>query len=131
VFSGLRAEHTPADFVRAVTEGVTFGLEYALGALRRTGVMVDQVTLVGGGSASDGWAQMCADIFGVVVMRPPQTEAAALGAARQARWAVDGQSATRAPDRAARRFEPKSSPALREAQGRADHLRETAMRGGL
>jgi xylulokinase len=131
VFSGLHAEHTPADFVRAVTEGVTFGLEYALRALRRTGVVVDQVTLVGGGSASDGWAQMCADIFGVVVVRPPRTEAAALGAARQARWVVDGQAPTQEPDTGAGRFEPKSSPALREAQARADHLRDVAVGGGL
>ena len=38
VFSGVRADHGVVDFVRAVVEGVTFGLEYALGALRRSGV---------------------------------------------------------------------------------------------
>jgi xylulokinase len=130
-FTGLRAEHARADFVRAVTEGVTFGLEYALRALRRTGVEVEQVTLVGGASASDGWAQLCADIFRVMVVRPPQTEAAALGAARQARWAVDGHAPTREPDAAARRFEPTSPPALLAAQARADNLRDIAMGGGL
>ncbi|MBV9323184.1 MAG: xylulokinase [Chloroflexi bacterium] len=131
VFSGVRAEHAPIDFVRAVVEGVTFGLEYALGALRRAGVDATQVTLVGGGAQSDGWAQLCADVLEVSVARPSETEAAALGAARQARWAVDGISPAQEQDRAARRFEPRASPALRAAAERADHLREVAIGNGL
>jgi xylulokinase len=122
------------DFVRAVVEGVTFGLEYALRALRRTGVEARQVTLVGGGSASDGWAQVCADVFGVPVVRPPQAEAAALGAARQARWVVDGHAPAPDPtaaDQTGQRFEPNPSPALRAAQARAEHLRDLALGGGL
>jgi xylulokinase len=131
VFSGLRADHARVDLVRAVVEGVTFGLEYALRALRRTGVEARQVTLVGGGSASDGWAQLCADVFGVPVVRPSQTEAAALGAARQARWVVDGHAPLPATDQAGRRFEPNPSPALQAARARADHLRDLAIGGGL
>jgi xylulokinase len=131
VFSGVRADHTRADFVRGVAEGVTFGLEYALGALRRTGVVAHQTTLVGGGAASDAWAQLCADVFGVPVVRPPQTEAAALGAARQARWVVDGHAPAPDPGTAGRHFEPAASPALQAAQARADHLREIAIGSGL
>ncbi len=130
-FSGVRADHTLVDFVRAVVEGVTFGLDYALAALRRTGVEASQVTLVGGGSGSDGWAQVCADVFGVVVVRPPRLEAAAFGAARQARWVVDGHHPTPDPDGSATRFEPSRSAALQSAQARADHLREIAIGGGL
>jgi xylulokinase len=63
VFSGLRAGHTPQDFVRAVVEGVTFGLSYALRALKRSGVQATEISLVGGGASSDGWAQLCADVF--------------------------------------------------------------------
>jgi xylulokinase len=130
-FSGLRADHTPDDFVRAVVEGVTFGLDYALGALRRTGVTAGQVTLVGGGSASDGWAQLCADVFGLEVVRSSQTEAAALGAARQARWVLDGQLPIEETGVGGRRFEPSGSPSLRAAQTRAGHLRELAIGGAL
>ncbi|MBV9581953.1 MAG: xylulokinase [Chloroflexi bacterium] len=131
VFSGVRAEHGAADFVRSVVEGVSFGLGYALGALRRAGVEASQVTLVGGGAQSDGWAQVCADVFEVPVVRPTETEAAALGAARQARWAVDGISPTPGDDRQARRFEPSGSSALNAARARADRLRELAMENGV
>jgi xylulokinase len=125
VFSGLRAEHGVPDLVRAVVEGVTFGLSYALRALQRSGVAPSEISLVGGGAASDGWAQLCADVFQLPVLRPPQTEAAALGASRQARWVVDGVPVS-AGTAAGRRFEPVASAALEEAAGRADALREIA-----
>jgi xylulokinase len=130
LFAGLRAEHGSADLVRAVVEGVTFGLKYALQALQRSGVGPTELVLVGGGAASDGWAQLCADVFELPVVRPPQIEAAALGAARQARWAADGV-AVDATGVAGRRFEPSPSLALAAGAQRADHLREVARQGGL
>ena len=130
VFAGVRAEHTPRDMVRAVFEGVTFGLKYAVGALERSGVRPDQLTLVGGGAASDMWAQLCADIFELPVVRPSQTEAAALGAARQARWVVDQVPVEVGMD-AERRFEPAASEQLRSAEARTSRLREVAIQSGL
>ena len=130
VFSGLRAEHTLEDLVRAVVEGVTFGLSYALRALQRSGVHATEITLVGGGAASDAWAQLCADIFAVPVVRPPQTEAGALGAARQARWVVDGVPVS-ATTTGGRRFQTVPSPALDDAAHRADALRDVALANGL
>jgi xylulokinase len=130
VFAGLRAEHTAADLVRGVVEGVTFGLRYALGALERSGVRATELTLVGGGAASDAWAQVCADVFELPVVRPPQTEAAALGAARQARWVVDGV-APALGEAHGTRFEPSPSTALQSAGQRAAHLREVAIANSL
>jgi xylulokinase len=130
VFAGLRAEHTAVDLVRSVFEGVTLGLKYALGALERSGVRPTQITLVGGGAVSDAWAQLCADVFQVPVARPPETEAAAVGAARQARWAVDCIP-VESTVAAGTRFEPRVSPALEEAAARADHLRHVAMQNAL
>jgi xylulokinase len=124
-FVGLRAHHGREAIARAVVEGVTFGLAYALDALRRAGVMPAEVTLVGGGSASDAWAQLCADIFELSVARPALIEAAASGAARQAQWAIDGLRSTLAPV-PSRRFEPRPSAALREAAARLAALREAA-----
>ena len=95
--------------MRAVFEGVTFGLSYALRALQRSGVHATEISLVGGGAGSDGWAQLCADIFALPVARPPQTEAGALGAARQARWAVDGVAVNATPT-GVQRFQPVPSP---------------------
>jgi xylulokinase len=130
VFSGLRAEHTLEDLVRAVVEGVTFGLSYALRALQRSGVHATEITLVGGGAGSDAWAQLCADIFAVPVVRPPQTEAGALGAARQARWVVDGVPVS-ATTTGGQRFQTVPSPGLDDAAHRADALRDIALANGL
>jgi xylulokinase len=130
IFAGVRAEHEPADFVRAVVEGVTYGLRYAFRALERSGVRAKQITLVGGGAGSNAWAQLCADILEVPIAVPSETEAAALGAARQARWAVDGVPVS--PEAAvARRHEPVASSELRDAADRADTLRNIAMANGL
>jgi D-xylulose kinase len=130
VFAGLRAEHAPADLVRAVVEGVTYGLKYAVDALGRSGVRPTRLTLVGGGAASDAWAQLCADVFQLPVIRPTHTEAAGLGAARQARWAVDGVP-VESGKQAGQTFEPRPSPALEAGVGRADYLRGVARQAGL
>ena len=114
-----------------MVEGVTFGLSYALRALQRSGVQATEITLVGGGAGSDAWAQLCADIFGLPVVRPPQTEAGALGAARQARWAVDGVGVSSQASGGGQRFEPVASPALADAAQRADELRAVALANGL
>jgi D-xylulose kinase len=125
VFVGLRSSHRAEALVHAVVEGVTLGLAYGLNALRRTGVAPTQVTLVGGGSSSDAWAQLCADIFEIPITRPEIAEAAASGAARQAQWAAEKKRPPLAPV-PSRRFEPRSRPELREAAERMAVLREMA-----
>jgi len=115
--------------VRAVLEGVTFGLAYGLDVLRRTGVEPDAISLVGGGAASDGWAQLCADVFELPVQRPAVTEAAALGAALQARQVVDDLAPPRAPIDGT--WEPRPSDALRSARERTTALRQIAAERGL
>lgn len=130
VFVGLRADHGRDTIVRAVVEGVTFGVDYALDALGRAGVRPTTVTLVGGGAASDAWAQLCADVFELPVARPDVVEAAAFGAARQVQWAVDGRRPAFASP-SSHRFEPKARPDLREAGERMAALREVAGANGL
>ena len=125
VFVGLRSSHGREAIVHAVVEGVTFGLAYALDALRRAGVAPTEVTLVGGGAASDAWAQLCADIFNLPVVRPAIVEAAASGAARQAQWAVEGKRPSLAAARS-RRFEPRPRSELDDAATRMAALREMA-----
>ena len=129
LFAGLRASHGPDDLVRAVLEGVTFGLGYGLDVLRRTGVEPSAITLVGGGAASDAWAQLCADVFDLPVLRPSVSEAAALGAALQARQVVDGVGPPGAPVDAT--WEPRPSDGLRAARERTDALRRLAAEHNL
>jgi D-xylulose kinase len=127
---GLRQSHTPEQLVRAVVEGVTFGVDYAMEAIKRAGVEPRRVSLVGGGANSDAWAQLCADVLGLPVARPTVTEAAASGAALQARWAVDGAAPpTFHPADAT--WEPRSSAALEDARQRNGELRHLAVKDGF
>jgi len=125
ILAGLRPDHGRDAIIRAVFEGVTFGLGYAMEALRRAGVAPAEVTLIGGGAASAAWAQLCADVFQLPVIRPSIGEAAASGAARQAQWAVDGKRPALAIT-SAQRFEPRPRPELREAARRIAALRAIA-----
>jgi len=125
ILAGLRPDHGRDAIVRAVFEGVTFGLAYAMDALRRAGVAPAEVTLIGGGSASDSWAQLCADVFALPVIHPAILEAAASGAARQAQWAIEGKRPAIA-HADSRRFEPRPRRELRETAKRIAALREIA-----
>lgn len=130
-FWGLRTTHRPADMARAVAEGVTFGLRYGIEALRRAGVEPGEITLVGGGARSDAWAQLCADVLGTPVTRAPVVEAAALGAALQARWVLDDHPPGRPSTAATDLFLPAPSDPLVDAAARQDTLRQLAMGGAL
>jgi xylulokinase len=128
-FVGLRADHDRADIVRAVYEGVTFALVDACRAVARTGVEMREIVLVGGGSASRGWAQLIADALGLPVGVLATTEAAAIGAAQQARWAIDGVR----PERPApvARWEPAPAPELLAAWERFDAARGPGARDAV
>jgi xylulokinase len=119
---GLRLEHGPEDIVRAAVEGVTDGLAFALEALGRTGVRPEELILVGGGANSDAWGQLVADMTGLPVERPRSAEAAAEGAARQARWTVDGVEPGGFV--AERRWEPAPRPATQAVRQRLAAARE-------
>ena len=127
VFAGLKAGHRPEHFVRAVVEGVTFGLRYALGALERSGVRPQEVTLVGGGAGSEAWGQICADIFELPVVRPAVDEAAAVGAAVQVRAATGGRPVTDWTPGTSRHWDPVAHPAVKETGAAVDALREAAL----
>ena len=123
VFSELRPDHDRAALARAVVEGVTFGLAYALDALRRAGATPREITLVGGGAHSDAWAQLCADVLALPVVRPLVREAAAEGAARQAQWAVDRRQPALAK-MTMDRFEPRVRSELAQRADAWTRLRE-------
>jgi xylulokinase len=80
-FVGLTLRHTRAHLVRAVQEGVAFGLRDALEIIRGMGVAVAEVRASGGGARSPLWRQILADVLGVEVVTVTTTEGAAYGAA--------------------------------------------------
>ncbi len=81
VLIGLKLETQRGDILKGLLEGITFYEREVLDALPGAGIAVDTCRAVGGGSKSDSWLQLTADIFGIPVVRPAVTEAGALGAA--------------------------------------------------
>jgi xylulokinase len=81
-FLNLGLEHTKSDLVRSVMEGVALDLRFALDTLRRTNLTVNEIRIVGGGSKSELWRQIFADVYNTdIVLTNIGQEAAALGAA--------------------------------------------------
>lgn len=61
VFFGLHLRHTRAHLIRAVLEGVAFGLKDSFDIFGDMGVPIDQVRASGGGARSKLWLQIQAD----------------------------------------------------------------------
>jgi xylulokinase len=81
VLAGLRLETSRGDILKGIVEGVTYYLLECVESLPPTGIEIAEYRAVGGGSKSDAWLQMTADILQRPLVRPKVTEAGALGAA--------------------------------------------------
>jgi xylulokinase len=81
-FVGLRLDHSRADMLRAVLEGVVYNLYYAYTVLEALNGPLEQILLSGGGSKSAFWRQMFADVFKIPIQKTNvDQDAASLGAA--------------------------------------------------
>jgi xylulokinase len=88
---GLRYETaTPRYLARAAVEGVLCGLAVGLDALRALDVRVERVILIGGASRPEAVRRIAPGILGRPVVVPTAAEHVAIGAARQAAWALAG-----------------------------------------
>jgi xylulokinase len=81
VFFGLTRRHEKAHLTRAVLEGVTFGLRDALELARSAGITPAFIRVSGGGTRSDLWRRMLADVFDHEIATVNATQGAAYGAA--------------------------------------------------
>jgi xylulokinase len=80
-FVGLTLRHGKGALVRAVLEGVAYGLRDSLELVRALGVPIEQVRVSGGGARSMLWRQIMADIFAAELVTINVSEGAAYGAA--------------------------------------------------
>jgi xylulokinase len=81
-FVGLTVRHTQAHFSRAVLEGVAFGLRDSFELMKSAGLtQINQVRASGGGTKSQLWRQILADILNAELVSVNTTEGAAYGAA--------------------------------------------------
>jgi xylulokinase len=78
---GLTLAHDRRHLVRALVEGVSFGLKDGLVLMERLGVSPDLLYAVGGGARNPLWRAMLASILGVPLQRLEVEEGPALGAA--------------------------------------------------
>ena len=93
VFAGMTLNNSnPADIARAMIEGMLCGLVDAVGALQTQGVAVNRILLIGGAAKNPAVAQIASSLFGREVLIPPAGEYVADGAARQAAWALSGNT---------------------------------------
>jgi xylulokinase len=80
-FVGLSLRHDRGALVRAVLEGVAFGLRDSLELLRGLGVEPEVGLVSGGGARSDLWVRIAASVLGIPLKRTAVREGAAFGAA--------------------------------------------------
>jgi len=74
-FTGVRAGHTKAHFNRAVLEGVAFSLLDCKNVLEEIGIPhEDEAIIIGGGAKSPLWRQIVADVLGISVKRPRNSD---------------------------------------------------------
>lgn len=88
-YVGLTLGHTKSDLIRSAMEGITFNLKYALNILTLYKPGIKEMLLVGGGSKSEVWRQMFADIFDMDIVKTNiDQDAASLGAAALAAFGL-------------------------------------------
>ncbi len=80
-FAGLTLRHDRGALVRAVLEGVAFGLRDSLELLRDLGVRPEAGRVSGGGARSDLWLRIISSVLDIPLERTAVEEGAAYGAA--------------------------------------------------
>jgi xylulokinase len=81
VMAGLKLETSRGEILKGLIEAMTFYIRATFETLPGVGIEVADFRAVGGGSKSDAWIQISADILGRPFVRPKVKEAGVLGAA--------------------------------------------------
>ena len=81
VMTGLTLETRRGDVLKGILEGAMYSLKESVDRLPEAGLAIREFRVVGGGSKSDSWVQLCADILDRPFVRPRVTEAGCLGTA--------------------------------------------------
>jgi len=123
-----RSTMTPANLARAAVEGMLCGLADGIDALRAQDISIGRVLLIGGAARNAAVQQAAPIVFGAPVTVPADGEYVALGAARQAAWALSGQPEP--PDWSAA-VETTLGPPADPAAGRAVRAAYAAARDAL
>lgn len=80
-FIGLNMKAKRGDLTRSVLEGVSFGLRDSVEILKDLNIPINQIRVIGGGSKSELWKQILADILNYNIDEINTNQGGALGAA--------------------------------------------------
>lgn len=115
---GWSGHHGRAHLYRAILEGIAFEQRKSLDGIAKAAGSIVELVVMGGGSKSDLWCQILADVTGREVVRAGTPEATALGAgllaAVAAGWHADLDAAARAMTSTGDRFAPGQARATYE-----------------
>ena len=108
---GWTGRHGPAHWYRAILEGIAFEQRlHSTGVEAATGIDIQELVVMGGGSNSALWCQILADVLGRRIVRARTAEATSLGAGLLAAVATgihpDSAAAVAAMTQTAEPFEP-------------------------
>ena len=81
-FWGLTLAHGPGHLFRSIYEGTAFGTRHILEDLAEHGYHVKRLFAGGGGARSCLWLQIHADVLGIPIQVPADSEACCLGSAQ-------------------------------------------------
>jgi len=91
VILGLDGRNTTQpNLFRSAIEGATFALRFGFDEMKALGVSANEIILTGGGTNSNTWRQVVADVFDAPVTVLKNNEGAAFGAALQALAMLEG-----------------------------------------
>ncbi|PSL35610.1 gluconokinase [Chitinophaga ginsengisoli] len=79
-FIGVQPQHTTWHFLRALLEGMAFGLLSITEALEETAGKVEKISVSGGFTHSPEWVQLMADVFQRPMYLRHESDASAMGA---------------------------------------------------
>lgn len=115
VFFGLTHDSSRVQLGRAVLEGVAFAFADGMDALLSTGEKINHISVIGGGTRSELWGQILADILGQELTYHEGSEVGpAFGAARLARLAVSDDDVSAICNAPAVKMTVKPDPAKAE-----------------
>jgi xylulokinase len=119
VLRGLTTSNaTPENLARAAVEAVLCSLADAIDCLRPCGITPGRIVLTGGAARSEAVRTIAPAIFGLPVVVPEAAEYVALGAARQAAWALSGADEPPTwPAQPSVTYEGAVTPGVREQYG--------------
>lgn len=85
------ANMKPANVARATIEGVLWSLAYGVEVLAQEAGGIVKITLTGGASQSPAVREIATAVFGLPIVVTETFESVAVGAAKQAAWALTGE----------------------------------------